>query len=192
MRRLMGMGPVRGLARLTGATRLERLGLAFILLAGGGLALAYGLHGLWQASWLPVGLGLGWWAARGRSRHAASIGMAGFFLLAAGGLWLGMAALPVLLVTGSALVAWDLDGFQRRLRAQEPDPALRELVRRHLKTLGAVVLAGLWVTGVTMSLTLSLDFWVVAAIGLLLAIILGRALALINRKAGAGSPETPD
>jgi len=169
--------------------RLQRLRLACIVLAAGGLALAYALHDLWRWSWLPLALSLGWWFAQSRWRHAAALGMAGLFLCAACGLWLDVTPLPMLLATGLALAAWDLDAFQRRLHTTAPDPALQSLIRRHVQRLALVVVAGIGPAAVAMAITLRLDFWVVFGLALLLAIILSRAFVLLNRKAGADSPE---
>jgi hypothetical protein len=172
-----------------GLARLQRLRLACILLSGGGLALAYALHDLWRWSWLPLALGLGWWFAQSRWRHAASMAMTGLFLCAAFGLWLDVAPLPMLLVTGFALAAWDLDAFQRRLRTTAPDPALQSLIRRHLQRLALVVVAGMGLAAVAMAITLRLDFWVVFGIALLLAVILSRAFLLLNRGTSTRPPE---
>ena len=105
------------------------------------------------------------------------------------GLWLDVAPLPMLLATGLALAAWDLDAFQRRLRTTAPDPALQSLIRRHVQRLALVVVAGIGLAAAVMAITLRLDFWVVFGLGLLLAIILSRAFLLLNRGASSRPPE---
>jgi hypothetical protein len=166
-------------------TWLRRIRVASILVAGGGLALAHGLNGLWQWSWIFVVLSLAWW--RGQAcgwQPASAIGIAAVFVGAVLGIWLGAHRFGMLLVTGLALIGWDLDGFEQRLWQTEPDPELERLVQHHLIKLGAVVLIGIGLSGATMVLRARLNFWLVLLVGLILAISLSRAFQLIGRQGG--------
>jgi hypothetical protein len=115
--------------------------------------------------------------------------MAGVFLSAVLGMWLGAHPFGMLLVSGAALVAWDLDGFEQRLWQAEPDPALERLAKQHLVRLAAVVAIGIAVSGLGIALRTRLSFWVVLLIGLILAFSLSRAFLLIGRQGGGGAPD---
>ena len=169
---------------------LRRIRLASLIVAGGGLALAYGLDGLWQWSWTFVALSLGWWWGQARGwPAAAAIGMAGVFLSAVLGMWLNAFPFGMLLVSGAALVAWDLDGFEQRLWQREPDLALERLVKHHLVRLGTVVVIGIAMSGLGIALRTRLSFWVVLLIGLILVVSLSRAFVLLGRQGGGGAPD---
>jgi hypothetical protein len=86
-----------------------------MLLAG------YSLRGAWLLALPVLGLGLIWLLGQRRGwSWLVSLGMAVFIGMAGLGLYIGAAAIWMLLATLGALAAWDLAFFARRL-AQTPN-----------------------------------------------------------------------
>ncbi len=115
------------------------LTIGLLLLGLGWLKTDYAWVGFGLFALTPVALVL----VMRRVRAAAGVVLALAVVLAGVGLWTGVAlwlALPGLV---RVFVAWDLDGFSKRLAfaAEEDNP--REMERRHLLQMGLVVLGGL-------------------------------------------------
>jgi hypothetical protein len=114
------------------------LGLAGIFLAAGWLAAGDWLVGLGQLlAVLPLGLLL-------RRNFRASGGLAlGFFLMAAAaGLWRGMPLALALAGVMSALAAWDLEAFSRRLALASGEDDAPRIERSHLARLALILALG--------------------------------------------------
>ncbi|MBK9714870.1 MAG: hypothetical protein IPO81_26775 [Kouleothrix sp.] len=157
MRRLVAVGVVVATLTLAAST------------ADWALALAAGAIG---ALWL-AGLWRGWpWVA--------TIGLAGVVSLAALGAWRQMPTLAALTAACVGVIAWDLDGFARRLWAAGRVEARERLVRAHLRRL--LVAAGLgWAAGaLALGVRVRLSFGWALLLGLLAIACLWRVMAWVR------------
>jgi hypothetical protein len=111
------------------------------------------------------------------------------------GALVGVPPLAALLLSGSALVAWDLDGLEHRLCQVGPDPRLRSLQKRHVIVLAAVVLPAVAVAGTAMLVNPALepwlrprsDFWFVFGTVSMLVVCLSAAFRHISQGASPSS-----
>ncbi len=143
-----------------------------IVLATALLALGYGLILFPLGFFVAIFVGLGWLGAHKRGKRWASLGLVLFTLMAGLGLELSVPPLSLLFLAGgvSALAAWDLESFFRRLEyAREEDR--HGLLGAHLKRLRAVGLAGFVLAGVAS--VVRLDLGLVGAVLLGTLVILG-------------------
>jgi hypothetical protein len=130
-------------------------------LAGGHAASAY---------WL-LGLGVIWVIAEIRLwRWFASLGFLVCVAAAGYGLWIDLPSGWMLAGALSALVAWDLSDFLRRLLSAAPDDEVSGLTRRHLIRLAIVTAAGLALSLVGMFVRLRFSFEWAALLAILSAL----------------------
>jgi hypothetical protein len=161
----------------------ERLLPANIVLATTSLALGYGSSGLWV--WvLPVVVLGGIWLF-GLRRHWDWISFVGFAFLtggAAAGVLQNAGVGWMLFGMGTALAAWDLDGFVRRLQSTQQVEGRGDLERRHLLRLLAVELLGLLLAAAALGVALRLSFGVVLLLGVLAILGLSRVIGFLRRE----------
>jgi hypothetical protein len=165
----------------------EKILPASIGLATSALALGYAVDGFWAPAVLVVGVGLLWWLGQARNWDwIAPIGLTLFVVMAAGGLWRGLAASWMLLGTVAALAAWDLNHFAMRLRSVEWNETLakrrRELERRHLRRLLIVNGLGLLLAAVALGVKVRFSFGVAIVLGLVAVLGLSRAIGFMARE----------
>ena len=161
------------------------IALAFSLalgLAAGALTLGYALRESWPGAALIVALGFAWIAARRRQDWAPSLGLLVFTAMAAFGAWRGAPTAWMLAGIVSALAAWDLDHFARRLR-DAPVDGEAALARAHLRRLLLVSSAGLLAGWFALGVRVELGFAAALALGLLVLVALSRAISLLRRGA---------
>ena len=84
--------------------------------------------------------GLWAFAAWRQLRWASLFGFVFYVLVAILGLWLGMPAWSALVGVVAALLAWDLDHFNRRMSLTPNSPDRIQLERRHLLRLSWVII----------------------------------------------------
>ena len=113
-----------------------------LLVGVASLVTGYGtVHAEWTR-WMLV-FGVAWaFAQSQRWRWFASIGLFAALIAAGYGLWINLSTGWMLAGALGARFAWDLSGFEHRLRASHPEDA-SDLVERHLIRLGALASAGL-------------------------------------------------
>lgn len=165
----------------------KTLGVVCIVLAAAALALGCGLGGWPALSAVAVLLGLAWLLGRWRGwGWMSSAGLVSFAAAAAAGVWLGFGVGWMLAGLVSALCAWDLDHFARRLEAVPWDGATaarrRDLERRHLLRLLAVAGGGFLLAVVALQATVRLTFIPAFLLGLLVLAGLSRAIAYLQRQ----------
>ena len=108
--------------------------LAWGFLSAGFVAAAYGL----------LVFGLLWLVAQQRGwRWFAGLGLVSMTAAAAAGLWLGLGFGWMSVGCLGSLLAWDLTGFEHRLRAAASTDDVITLQRRHLAWLGVAATGGL-------------------------------------------------
>ena len=121
--------------------------LAFIvsvLLGNASLAVGYGQAGAaGEARWFLL-LGAVWLFTYFRKWYwFASIALVLMIAAAAYGVWLGYAAVWMVLGGVGGLLAWDLSDFSRRLGYASPMDDTRALERRHLERVAIIAALGL-------------------------------------------------
>lgn len=161
----------------------EKLLPAAIILAGGALALGYGLGGLWSGVLLSLALSVCWLVAFWRDwlwMSAPGLGLC--VVVAVGGLLLNLGTGWMLVGVVAALSAWDLDAFVQRLRDVEWVADRRALERRHLMRLLIVDLLGLALAAVALGIELRLSFVATILLSLLMILGLSRAVGFLRRE----------
>lgn len=110
----------------------------------GSLASGYLAEGHNPPAFWILGLGAVWLLAEIRNwRWFLSLGFLACVAAAVYGLWIGLPSGWMLAGALSALIAWDLSDFLRRIRVAAPDDDVSSLVRRHLLRLAIVTAVGL-------------------------------------------------
>ena len=150
-------------------------------LATGVLALNYALSGLWSGMLLILALGLLWLIGQGRGwGGVASATFVVFVGAAVIGLWLGLAAIWMLLGVVAVLTAWDLDRFAGRLRDVGQVEGVQALERHHLQRLVVVDGLGLLLAAVALRIEINLSFGVTFLLGLLAVLGLSRVIGTLR------------
>jgi hypothetical protein len=123
------------------------------------LAWAYQSAGYWIVSASLASIGLFWLLAeRRRWSWFAPIGLLAGVSASAGGLWLDLAPLGMILGAVCCIAAWDLSRFRTRLSLADPEDNPHLLERRHLAGLALFALVALLSSaGATMA-RIPLDF----------------------------------
>lgn len=147
-------------------------------------ALGHGQSFAWTGTLIAVFAGLLWLFGQWReTRWAAPLGIILFTLMAAFGLGLAPPLASLLLIASgvSALAAWDLNHFSRRLEyaSEGEKPGLQ---RAHLKRLLTVGLTGFLLAGVAATLRVNLTLAGAVALGALVILGLNRAAGMMRRQ----------
>jgi hypothetical protein len=156
----------------------------FFCLLGAVLSLAWGyFDGGLEGSlrWL-LGLGVLWaFALIRRWSWFSAIGLFLSLAAAAAGLWFGLA--PGWMLAGAlfALLAWDLTGFERRLRLAAEDDDVTGLARIHLTRLSLVALIGFALASMAMLVRLQFSFEWAALMALVTALGLSQLIGWMRR-----------
>jgi hypothetical protein len=116
----------------------------------------------------------------------SSVGLVAYAGCAAAGLLQGMGAGWMLMGQITALVAWDLSAFVRRMESVERIEGQQDLERRHLLWLLAVAALGLLLAAVALGLRLELGFGAILLLALLAILGVSRAIALLRREGAEG------
>lgn len=123
------------------------------------LILAAALSAAWPLAALALALGAIWLGGAWRGwRWAATLGLAGALGLGAVGALLRLPALALLTSACLALIAWDLDGFARRLAGASRAADADALTRAHVGRLLAVVAAAWALAAAAVSARVGLGF----------------------------------
>ena len=161
----------------------KKILLGLVGLATAALFLGYGLDHLTGWSLAAAILGSLWLFGLGRGwPWASSAGFAAYTLAAAAGLVQGGEVGWILPGLGLALAAWDLDGLYQRMQEVERVEAAPDLVRRHLVRLLAVEVLGMLLAAIALGVSLKLSFGVVLLLGLVAAVGLSRAIAILSKE----------
>ncbi len=156
----------------------------FFCLLGTVLTLAWGyfdggLEGLLR--WL-VGLGALWAVALIRRwSWFSALGLFASLIVAAAGLWFGLA--PGWMLAGAlfALLVWDLTDFERRLRLAAEDDDVTGLARVHLTRLSLVALIGFALASIVMLVRLQFSFEWAALMALVAALGISQLIGWMRR-----------
>jgi hypothetical protein len=117
--------------------------LQYASLITGAIALSVGwfLSGFVPGGIISLILGGFWTFSNWRQlRWASLVGFVFYVLVSIVGLWLGMPPWSALIGVVGALLAWDLDHFNRRLLLTPDSPDRSNLEHRHLLRLGWVII----------------------------------------------------
>jgi hypothetical protein len=150
------------------------------------LALNY-LQSFWALG-VPVvaGLALIWLASQARSRASASslasFGFAGMLGLAAFGVWQNMPPGWMLLAAAGALVGWDLNQFESRLRSAKRTDNEAALIQAHVRRLLIVAATGLALSEIALGVQVEFSFGWTLLLGLLAMLGLSRAIGFLRRE----------
>ncbi len=155
-----------------------------MLVAVAALAIGYAVQGLLGAALVIVFFGAVWAAMQQRGASGLEgLLLYGFALAAAISLWLGVPGWAALLSLVATLGAWDLDHFLQRLRSVERVAFESGLGREHLRRLVLVEALG-YVTGLlALTTRVSISFWWVVLLGILLVISISRIIAFVRKQA---------
>ncbi len=153
------------------------LGLSVIAL-GAGYGLTY--DGRWSALWLL--LGVLWWLGRRRWRWVGSLAFLGYIGAAAGGVFIGLGEVWMLLGTVAALAAWDLDHFAHRLQEIPRIEQQEALVASHLQRLALVSGGGLLLGIGARLVQVRFSLGAAVLLGLLAILGLQQFLAMLRRE----------
>ena len=153
-----------------------------ILIAPVALSLAYGLEQYWVGSVAALGLGLwglyGW--KKRQSAWSADLFFGGVVLLVTIGGLLGLMTYLLLLALLSALGAWDLIRFQRRIEHSPLSESILKIEKRHLTLLGLTLLGGGIFAGVMLTVRMQISFSVTLVLGVILIVSLGEIIRLLR------------
>lgn len=97
-----------------------------------------------------------------------------FFSMAAWGIWQGLPAWLMLVVTLLTLASWDLGRFSYRMVDVIDEPAALRMEQTHLKRLGFTLAAGLFIGILPLWVRIPLDFGWALVLGLIAMIALNR------------------
>ena len=163
--------------------RFSVAGLVSIAVAMVGLTLVYGLWLRWIEVAIIVALGSLWLIGQQRGWNwRADVGLAGFVAMAVWGVWRGLPALWMLFGVVTALVAWDLDHFARRVRDVERVDDATGLARAYLRRLAGVTGLGLLLGGSPLLIEVGLNFGWAFLLGLVLIVGLNQAISFMRRR----------
>jgi hypothetical protein len=152
---------------------MKQLAAGCIVLAMVGLALGYEFSLLW----LWVSLGLLWLIGHyGPGEGASTMDLVIFIGAAGYGVWQERPAGWLLVSLVAALVAWDLDHFERRLRRARPETKEADLRRVHLQRLAVVAGLGLGLGWLALGVRVELSLGWAIVLSLLAIIGLSRGL----------------
>jgi hypothetical protein len=112
----------------------------------------------------------------------APVGLAGFVAVAASGLWLGIGQGWMVIGVVTALTAWDLDHFSRRLQAADGVVGARSLEKRHLLRLAAVAGLGLLLAAAALGLRTRLGVGAAILLGLLAILGLSQVVRYLRHE----------
>lgn len=159
----------------------QRVRLAAILLSTLALVAGYVSSEVWIGAGLLAVLGGLWSIGSLRSwRWISNLAMAGIAVAAAIGIELGVNSGLVLVCILSALAAWDLDAFNRRLQGILGDEKTLALEKSHLYRLSWVTGLGLLLAGAGLTLNWNAGFGIVFILSLLVAISFGRITGFLK------------
>jgi hypothetical protein len=156
----------------------------FLCLLGAVSTLAWGyFDGGLEGSlrWL-IGLGALWaFALLRRWSWFSAFGLFASLVVAAAGLWFGLA--PGWMLAGSlfALLTWDLTDFERRLRLAAEGDDVGGLARVHLTRLSLVALIGFALASIAMLVRLQFSFEWAALMALVAALGLSQLIGWMRR-----------
>jgi drug/metabolite transporter (DMT)-like permease len=154
---------------------------ASILLASGLIALAYAMNQYYLLAVLPLILGVLWLLDhRLRWQHLASLVLVIFSMFCVLGYWLQLSMPVLVLALSAALAAWDLDHFFRRIQAQPPVRAFDRMHNYHIKQLAFVIGIGIALAQAILLIQITLNFWVIFVLSLIVIISLTRVLVIIR------------
>lgn len=149
------------------------------------LAFGYGLQGYWPAAGVLATMGAAWVLARGRRWDAFRSLLFACFVAAAGiGVVLSVQAFLLAAGVTTALAAWDIDHFSRRVAGAYLPGDLRAIERAHLRRLLLVCGLGLALSAVALLLQVHLRFSVAFLLAALILLALGRQAAWIQEEYG--------
>jgi len=130
-----------------------------LVIGVGTLAWGFFEAGFNRAAFWILGFGLLWLLARVRRwRWFTALGLFMTILIAAVGLWVGLAPGWMMVGAMGGLLAWDLDDFIRRLRLAAQEDDVIGLERRHLIRLMILAMAGLALASAAMFLRVRFTF----------------------------------
>jgi drug/metabolite transporter (DMT)-like permease len=154
---------------------------ASILLASGLIALAYAMNEYYLLAVLPLILGVLWLLDhRLRWQHLASLVLVIFSMFCVLGYWLQLSMPVLVLAISAAVAAWDLDHFSRRIQAQPPVRAFDRMQKYHIKQLAFVIGIGIALAQAILLIQITLNFWVIFVLTLIVIISLTRVLVIIR------------
>lgn len=160
--------------------------IAALSVSAGSLAAGYGLNDSWGWSLLFAGLAaLFWLGRRTRLEYFYHLALAGLIIAAGTGILRQLLPLAMLVAVVAALVAWDLERFERALGRVEPDENTTLLLRRHLQWLGLASVGGLLLPALAIEVELRLSFWLALALTLVLAVSLSRVVVFLKGERGS-------
>lgn len=156
------------------------------LAGGGALAAGYALGGFWSVSDALVISALLWLVEqRGRWAWISSLFLVCLILVAAGGIWLGLSPVWMLIGVAGTLTTWDLEHFVRRVRSTAESKSdlggYDHLARRHLGRVLLVDGVGLALGTVALLIQVNLSFGVALALGLLAVLGVSQMIAFLRR-----------
>lgn len=153
--------------------RVSQVGLLTASLA---LLLAYGMEQLWLGAFIAVGLGFLGWLSQYKHRWYWTIDLflAGMVLLVSFGTLLGIRLYLLLPAIISALAAWDLIRFEKRIGNIEISEGILKIEKRHLSLLGLALGIGLIFATIVLTIRIQIGFGVVLFLGVILIISIGQ------------------
>ena len=153
-----------------------------ILIAPVVLMLVYGLEQYWIGA--AAALGLGSWGLYGwkkvQSAWSADMFFGGVVLLVTIGGLLGLMTYLLLLALLSALGAWDLIRFQRRIEHSPFCESILKIEKRHLTLLGIALLVGGIFAGGLLTARMQISFGITLVLGVILIISLGQIIRMLR------------
>jgi hypothetical protein len=153
-----------------------------ILIAPVALMLVYGLEQYWIGAAAALGLGL--WGLYGwnkvQSAWSADIFFGGVVLLVTIGGLLGLMTYLLLLALLSALGAWDLTRFQRRIGHSPISKSILKIEKQHLTLLGLALLGGGIFAGLMLTARMQISFGITLVLGVILIISMGEIIRLLR------------
>ncbi len=158
------------------------------------LGLVLAGQGQWEAALGALAVGGAWGGAHFLARRrpvwrwVSPAAFTGQVLLAAGSLWHLAPATWLVVVAGAALVTWDLEGLAVRLAGYAAVPEEARLVGAHLRRQLLLAGAGIAFGEVALHVRLTLGLGLVAALGVLVAVLLTLAARQLGAQA-SGPPE---
>ena len=155
-----------------------------VALSFAALAVGYGLHGYWPGSLVSLGFAALWVLIRRRSiRLSWASSLLFVFSTAAAvmGALIGLVPWLMLLAISSAMAAWDLDFFLRRMETADLILDRARLERQHLLKLGAVEGIALTVGTVALLIHLQVGFGMEVFLGALTVALITQAVGFIRR-----------
>jgi hypothetical protein len=162
---------------------MSRLGHICVGLAALGLAVGFGIGGIWAAAPICLGLGAFWLLGEQFDwRWTNALGLLCVTGAAIIGIWSGIAVPFILFSTTMALVAWDLLRFAQRLRTAVQVEGADVLMRSHVQRLLVVAALGLLLGGISQGVQLELSFSGALLLGGLAILGLSRAVGFIQHK----------